>query len=141
MSERLHTFAVTGLELQAAEKEVLIPLARECAARCTAGVSMEVRGRVAGNTEVSGDTSGVFEIDSVLSGPVRIEMRLPAPMPVDLRVFDVAGREVSRIANGPFAAGERIVTWDPPGDLDAGIYFARMKTPAGTVVRRIGIVR
>src|SRR5437763_16861825 len=88
MSERLHTFAVTGLELQAAEKEVLIPLARECAAGCTAGVSMEVRGRVAGNTEVSGDTSGVFEIDSVLSGPVRIDRQ-----GVDVRAVERISRK------------------------------------------------
>jgi len=75
------------------------------------------------------------------SGRVELELRLPAESRVDLRVFDLAGREVGRIASGVFPAGRTRATWQPSRQRrPAGLYFVRMNTPARTIVRRVEIL-
>jgi len=55
--------------------------------------------------------------------------------PVRLEVFDVAGRRLATLVNGPRDAGEYEVAWDGEtsnGDAARrGIYFARLETPEG----------
>ena len=62
-----------------------------------------------------------------------------------LSVFDVAGRRVAQIANGPFTAGRTVFHWDgrTPGGERAGrgIYFVRMKLSRREVVQEFAIVR
>jgi hypothetical protein len=49
---------------------------------------------------------------------------------VTLTVWDVAGRRVARLFDGPASAGDHWVTWDGSGDqglhLGSGVYFARL---------------
>ena len=51
---------------------------------------------------------------------------------VRLQVFDVSGRLLTTLVNGPRGAGEHEVAWDgatATGTARSGIYFARMQTP------------
>lgn len=67
-----------------------------------------------------------------------LRFMLPRAMNVRLAVFDVSGREISRVADGAFGAGEHRVEWSAPS-LPAGIYFARLVTPSGTFTRRVTV--
>jgi hypothetical protein len=74
-------------------------------------------------------------------GAVRITFALPRPDDVTLEVFDVTGRSVWRQARPGLPAGEHAIVWngrDVDGRrLAAGVYLARMVTPAGSRTTRI----
>ena len=64
---------------------------------------------------------------------------------VQVRVFDVAGRLVRTLENGPRPAGERRVRWDGKDDrggiVGSGVYFFRVATPDGIESRRVAVLR
>jgi hypothetical protein len=74
-------------------------------------------------------------------GASTLRFGLARPGAVSLELFDVAGRRVRTLASGPLAAGAHARVWDGrDGDghtVGAGIYFARLVTPAGTYRTRL----
>jgi uncharacterized membrane protein len=88
-------------------------------------------------------------VDIALSAPypnpshaaTQLEFALPSAASVDLSVFDTAGRRVATLMRGEVPVGTRSVTWDGRGadgrPVAAGVYFARLNTPHGSVVQRI----
>ena len=66
---------------------------------------------------------------------------LPQEGPARVSVYDVAGRSVRTLANGPLAAGEHVVRWDGRSGngrpTAAGVYFVRLETPGGTSTRKL----
>ena len=62
---------------------------------------------------------------------------------VDL--FDIGGRRVRTLHDGPLPQGETVITWD--GDLEggaravSGVYFASLETPMGRRVTRVPVIR
>ena len=73
-------------------------------------------------------------------GRTELAFTLDAPADAALAVYDLLGREVARLADGPHAAGEHRVAFDATG-LAAGVYVARLVTGEQAVVRRLTIVR
>jgi hypothetical protein len=73
-------------------------------------------------------------------GTVTIRFALPEAAKVSLAVYDVMGREVSRLVDGSMAAGFHDVQYDT-SDLASGMYLYRMETPDFTKTRRMTIVR
>jgi len=75
----------------------------------------------------------------------RIAFGLPADGPVELKVYDLAGRLVRTLADGPRAAGAHTVHWH--GDTDggqqaaSGIYFYRLQTENGNLRRSLVLMR
>lgn len=69
-----------------------------------------------------------------------IRFALAQPAAIELQVFDVLGRPVHLLARGPQAAGEHTVTFTGEG-LPGGLYFYRLTTPTGTLVRKMTLVR
>lgn len=71
-----------------------------------------------------------------LTNTTVIGFALPEPGRVDLRAYDVAGREVARIASGEFPAGAQSIAWRPIGRsglaLVPGTYFYRMRAVSAT---------
>ena len=71
-----------------------------------------------------------------LDARATISFALAQPRDVRLAVYDVAGREVAVLADGPRAAGEHEEVWDrrcSDGVLaGAGVYFARLVTSDAT---------
>ena len=72
---------------------------------------------------------------------IRMDFALPTATNADLSVFDVSGRRLTTLVHGEQPAGRKSVTWDgrkASGDrVPPGLYFARLVTPQGSVLRRI----
>ena len=79
------------------------------------------------------------------AGNSRISFSLPEASEVELVVYDVAGREVSRLADGRYAAGEHVITFDGQDRsgrlLPNGTYLYRLRTPNAKFVRKLVLVR
>lgn len=83
----------------------------------------------------------------VPAGPSGTTLRWVASRsgPVRVTVHDAAGRRIRTLVEGTRPAGSDVAQWDVRDDggraLSAGVYFARLETPAGTSTRRIVVVR
>ncbi len=71
---------------------------------------------------------------------VTLSFALPAAGHATLVVFDLAGRRVARLADGPFAAGPHAIIWEA-GGLASGVYLAQLRTAWGTTTTRVMLVR
>ncbi len=80
------------------------------------------------------------------TGSTSIRFDLPQPAYVHLAVFDLAGRRIARLADGPFVAGAFGIAWNGIGDAGAavapGVYMVRIECARedgrrDTAVRRI----
>jgi len=65
---------------------------------------------------------------------------LVRPTTVRLALYDVAGRLVRTLVDGPAAAGEHTVGFDA-GTVPSGIYFVQIDTPEVTQFKQVTIVR
>lgn len=59
---------------------------------------------------------------------------------VTLKVYDVLGREVARLVDGPLTPGEHIVTFYPSG-LGSGVYFYELQSGATHSVRSMTFLK
>jgi uncharacterized membrane protein len=75
------------------------------------------------------------------SSRTRLDFELPAAASAELAVFDASGRRVATLVDGEQPAGPHSATWDgrsAGGErVAAGLYFARLTTPQGSISRRI----
>jgi hypothetical protein len=69
------------------------------------------------------------------SGQTTISYELQQAGYVSLRVFNLAGREVARLADGLQAAGSYSVEWNV-GKIPAGVYLYQLRTNGFTVTKR-----
>jgi len=77
-------------------------------------------------------------------GTLRFTFDLPRAMHVRLEVVDVQGRVVAALAEGDFGAGRHERAWDASthgARASAGLYFVRLVTPEGRLVRRAALLR
>ena len=72
--------------------------------------------------------------------PVDIHFALPTAGNADLRIFDVRGREVAQLAEGPYSPGWHRISWSS-GTMASGVYIVRLNTDERVLTRRITIVR
>ena len=63
------------------------------------------------------------------AGQTTVSFALAEAADVELAVFDVLGKEVVRVVDGPRQAGDHRVTFDASG-LAAGVYVYRLRRPA-----------
>ena len=91
-----------------------------------------------------GSTPLGFTLDAAYPNPfaerTTLRFALDAPAEVRLDVFDVAGRRVATLADGPHAAGEHRVTWNADG-LASGPYVARLTAGDRHATRTLTLVR
>lgn len=77
-------------------------------------------------------------------GPFAVAFNLPESDVVHLGVFDVRGRRVADLANGPLAAGGHERVWDARGTnggrVAPGLYFVRLRLRNGAVTRPIVVL-
>jgi flagellar hook assembly protein FlgD len=75
------------------------------------------------------------------SALTRLDFELPTAGVAELAVFDASGRRVATLAEGEQSAGVHSASWDGRSAggarAAAGLYFARLVTPQGSVSRRI----
>jgi hypothetical protein len=59
---------------------------------------------------------------------------------VKVVLYDLAGRKVTTVTEGPRAEGEHVVELDVSG-LPAGVYVLRLETEGHAAARRLAVVR
>ena len=64
-----------------------------------------------------------------------IRFRLPSAGPVRLGVYDLAGRQVSRLLDETRPAGEHAVVWQS-GSTPSGVYYVRLESGGQVVTKR-----
>jgi len=81
---------------------------------------------------------------SPMAGSMSMSIGLPHDMSVTVEVVDTQGRLVRRLNDGAAAAGWLTVSWDARDaqgrQAAAGIYFIRVRTPAGERIKRLAVV-
>lgn len=79
------------------------------------------------------------------SGSTTLEFGLPVAGTVHAAIYDVSGRLVATLCDGPVEAGAHRLSWsgraDGGGPVPAGLYFAALRTPAGTRRARVVVLR
>lgn len=102
--------------------------------------------RVDGNT-TAGEPAAAPEVaalDAAYPNPFTTHTTLPFVLPqaADVRIiaYDVLGRQVAVLSDGPHAAGPHEVTFEAAG-LPSGIYMIRMAVGKTTITRRVTVVR
>jgi flagellar hook assembly protein FlgD len=62
---------------------------------------------------------------------------LPAAGPASLEIFDVTGRRIRALVDGPLPAGSHALTWngrdDHGSDVASGVYFVVLNAGGNTV--------
>jgi hypothetical protein len=75
----------------------------------------------------------------------RFSFALVHPARASLRIYDVTGRLVRTLVDGPLESGRHHVEWDGRNSAGArtasGVYFARFSSPDFSRVRRITLLR
>jgi hypothetical protein len=80
------------------------------------------------------------------AGPLVLRFALPRAGRVSVRVYDLAGRAVATLLEGPCPTGERLLSWDgrsgaAGGGVGAGVYLVRLATEAGERHARVAVLR
>lgn len=64
--------------------------------------------------------------------------------PVSLAIYDLSGRRVALLADGPLGEGHHVVRWNTQDEsgktVPAGLYFVRFQTPGLTRVARLALL-
>jgi hypothetical protein len=81
----------------------------------------------------------------IAPNPVPVATEIAFTLPTDgsarVEVLDVGGRRVSVLADGAAGAGAHSLRWSMrDGGSGAGVYFVRLTTPTGTLVRRMVVL-
>jgi hypothetical protein len=74
------------------------------------------------------------------NGTTSIVYRLPRNADVQLTLFDVQGRKVATLVDGPREAGSHTVRWQPLS-LSSGLCFVRLEAGNVSVSRKIAYLK
>jgi M6 family metalloprotease-like protein len=106
-------------------------------------VSFELPGTPTDAPEPPGLPSA-FALDQNYPNPFNpsttIRYRLPVASDVRLTVYDILGREVTRLLEGRQSAGSQSAVWDGSGS-SSGLYFCRLDATGGDGVRFSAVVK
>jgi len=95
-------------------------------------------------------TPSAFVLEPNRPNPFRTHTTIRFGVPEDtervrLRVYDLAGRHVRTLVDGPVAAGFRSVTWDRRDAagrrVSAGVYFSALEVPTASERRKLTVLR
>ena len=92
--------------------------------------------------------AGVFELaaprPNPFSGTTEFELVLPEPSRVRCAIFDVAGRAVRVLRDGPIEAGAARIAWDGIDDrgrrVAPGVYFVRAEAGPHHLTRKVTLL-
>ena len=142
-SVRLATALVFGdVDYGAAEPEVRYA---ELLSKAEAARAFYAGGFVtAEQASAPGESLALRVAPNPFSAEARLSFSLGAPQPVRVEVFDVLGRRLAVLADGPHAGGSHDLVWDGRAHgalVGSGVYLVRLTTPAGVVTRSVRLVR
>ena len=101
---------------------------------------------VAGQVAAEGESSLPTELalaspyPNPTRGPVVLQVGVPQAGAVRVTVYDLRGREVAVVVDGPLAAGWQALRWDAAG-LASGLYVVRAEGGGQEATQRISVVR
>ena len=81
-----------------------------------------------------------LRVENPLSGVATVRFETGGAGPARLEVFDVLGRRVATLLDGPVAAGPQRATFDARG-LPSGTYLVRLAGGGASVTRAVTVVR
>jgi hypothetical protein len=84
-----------------------------------------------------------FEVEvhpAPATSTVTIELSMPIGGSADVGIYDVTGRQIDRLASGPFSAGTSRLTW-VADKVAPGLYFVRIQTAKGAKAHPVIIAR
>jgi hypothetical protein len=76
-------------------------------------------------------------------GPLSVQVTNPEAQPLRLAVYDLSGRRVATILDGPAPAGTFALAWDGRSaetPIDAGLYFLRLTAAGREVMRKFSLM-
>jgi len=78
-----------------------------------------------------------------VAGRLRVGFAVPSEADIRLSLVDVQGREVVVLAEGRYPPGRHTIDWTRGGGgrLPSGMYFLRLRTPAGNFTKRVVLAR
>jgi len=71
-----------------------------------------------------------------VTGTPALRFALPHATRVRITVYDISGRQVATLVDGPYSAGEHVATWQA-ARVGPGVYFARMIADGRTLGGRM----
>jgi hypothetical protein len=95
---------------------------------------------------VDGPTPSLaFALAAAAPNPFRtvtaIGFSLPRPGRVSLKIYDLSGRMVRTLQDGPLTAGRHVRVWDRRGEggglMRSGVYFGRLEADGKTLSNKI----
>ena len=103
----------------------------------------------AGTLDAPAGPAGALALSAPAPNPARertaMELSLPRPMVVRVTVYDQQGRRVHTLLAGEQPAGRRLVEWDGRDSdgrrVASGLYFVRLLSEEGEIVRRLVAIR
>lgn len=72
---------------------------------------------------------------------INVDVELPEAMELQVRVYDLLGRPVATLFDGPEGAGRHTITWQPDPRLSAGVYLVRLTAGGNSHTRKVSLVR
>ncbi len=104
---------------------------------------------VAGGVEAAAAPAAGFTLAPIAPNPVlppaAIRYRLAAAGPVSLRIYDVSGRHVRTLVDGPETAAEHRHEWNGRDEagraVPSGVYFYRLEAGGRSATARLVVVR
>ncbi|MCB0307700.1 MAG: T9SS type A sorting domain-containing protein, partial [Calditrichaeota bacterium] len=111
----------------------------------TAAATREVE--VVQNTgaEIPPASSLAQNVPNPFNPSTTIRFALPRPGEVQLHIYDVRGRLLRSLVDGPLDAGQHAVTWqgrDGAGErVASGVYFCRLVTEDQTFTRKMTLLK
>ncbi|UCH78123.1 MAG: T9SS type A sorting domain-containing protein [Candidatus Coatesbacteria bacterium] len=124
-----YRYVDTGVPAGVYEYRLEVELARGSEALGTARVGGQVPTRFA------------FEVaPNPARTAAKLTLGLPSSAAVKVVLYDLAGRKVTTVTEGPRAEGEHVVELDVSG-LPAGVYVLRLETEGHAAARRLAVVR
>ena len=74
------------------------------------------------------------------AGALRIRFALPQAEPARIDLFDIGGRRLATLLDGPSPAGERSIEWSGTGAAP-GVYLVRLTAGGSSLTRRVLVLR
>ena len=71
---------------------------------------------------------------------VTVSVFLPNARPLTVDVYNILGRKVATLYDGPAPAGEKLLSWEPRGRA-SGMYFICARTPSATRTVRALLIK
>ena len=102
-------------------------------------VGIDDQSAVPFNTSLNQNYPNPFNSSTVIS------YEIEEAQPVNITIYDITGRKVAEIVNGEASVGTHTIVWTGVNEagksVPSGVYFYKLSTPDGSIVRKMNYVK